>query len=114
MTTFPDLAAFLMLYVARVDGNAHYLEEATLARQLEAFAEDSEALLRRISSAYPKIEDEKIEVVLKAHEALIRSASPEQRKKLIEGLFAIVNSDGKVQSEEMGALRVIRGVMERF
>jgi uncharacterized tellurite resistance protein B-like protein len=111
MTTFPDLAAFLMLYVARVDGNAHYLEEATLAGQLKAFAEDSEALLHRISAAYPKIEDEKIEVVLKVHEDIIRSASPEQRKQLIESLFAIVNSDGKVQSEEMGALRVIRGAL---
>ncbi len=114
MTTFPDLAAFLMLYVARVDGNAHYLEEATLVGQLKAFAEDSAELLHRISTAYPKIEDEKIEVILKAHEELIRSASPELRRQLIESLFAIVNSDGKVQSEEMGALRVIRAVLDKM
>jgi len=108
MTTFPDLASFLMLYVARVDGNAHYLEEATLAGQLKTFAEDSEELLRLTSAAYPKIEEENLEVVLKAHEELIRSASPEQRRQLIESLFAIVNSDGRVQTEETQALRMIR------
>lgn len=111
-SSFAELSAFLMVYVARVDGQAHYLEEATLAEQMKDFAPDSAELLRHINEAYPRIQEEKIEVVLKANEGLIRSASAEQRKQLIESLFAIVNSDGRVETEETGALRVIRAAVE--
>lgn len=111
-SSFPDLAAFLMLYVARVDGTAHYLEEATLTEQLKNFSPNSEGLLLEAARNYPALKDEKIEDILKANESLLRGASGIERQELIQSLFAVVNSDGRVQSEETGALRVIRAAVE--
>jgi len=110
-STFAELSAFLLLYVARVDGTAHFLEDDALAEHMKGFTDDSEALLKFTSKAFPKIQDEKLEAVLAENENLIRSTSSEERHKLIASLFAIVNSDGKVQSEETAALRVIRGFL---
>lgn len=109
---FPHLAAFLMVYIAKSDGQTHFLEETTLVEQLNSFTDDSQGLLKKINLTYPKIQDEKIEAVLKDNESLIRASSNEERLQLIQSLFAIVNSDGRVQSEETGALRVIRGALE--
>lgn len=111
-TSFPELAAFLMLYVARADGSAHYLEEATLDEQLKNFTPNSEDLLQKITKAYPALQQEKIEDILKTNESVLCGASANEREELIRSLLAVVNSDGRVQTEETGALRVIRAAVE--
>ncbi len=110
--SFAELAAFLMVYVARADGQAHYLEEATLEEQLKNFTPHSEELLQKTTKIYPTLQVEKIEDTLKANESLLCGASANERAELIRSLFAIVNSDGRVQTEETGALRVIRAAVE--
>ncbi len=111
-STFAELAAFLMVYVARADGQAHYLEEATLTEQLKNFSPQSEKLLLEATRNYPALKDEKIEDILKANEILLRGASENDRQELIRSLFAVVNSDGRVQTEETSALRVIRAAVD--
>ena len=112
LSTFAELAAFLMVYVARADGQTHYLEEATLNEQLKNFSSHSEELLLKTTQNYPALQDKKLEDILKANESLLCGASANERAELIRSLFAIVNSDGRVQTEETGALRVIRAAVE--
>ncbi len=105
--SFDELAAYLLVYVARVDGQIHYLEEATLKELLGSLSPD-DAKLQRAQSTFQAHPNVKIEQVLSANESVIAQTQLEQRQQLIEALFAVVNSDGKVQGEETEALRTIR------
>lgn len=105
--TFDELAAYLLLYVARVDGQIHYLEEATLKELLGSLTQD-DSKIHQAQATFQANPNVKIEEVLSNNDALIRQTQQEQRQQLIEALFAVVNSDGKVQGEETEALRTIR------
>jgi len=105
--TFDELAAYLLLYVARVDGQIHYLEEATLKELLGSLTQD-DAKIQNAQSIFQANPNVKIEQLLSDHKALIQNEPQDRRQQLIEALFAVVNSDGRVQEEETGALRVIR------
>lgn len=105
---FADLAAYLMVSVARIDGNLHYLEEATLKDLLKDLFPSHEGLLERAETAHKSNPGLKIEEVLKAHEGMIRSTPASERQSLLEALFGIVNSDGKVQQEETSLIKLIR------
>ncbi len=105
--TFDELAAYLLFYVARVDGQIHYLEEATLKELLGSIMQD-DSKLQQAQAIFLANSNVKIEELLSANETIVQQSPPEQRQQLIEALFAVVNSDGKVQGEETEALRTIR------
>jgi uncharacterized tellurite resistance protein B-like protein len=112
-TSFAELAAYLMVYIARADGQLHYLEESTLREHLGYFSAEPEAEIRRASEscdAHPML---KIQDVLKANESLIGSTSFNDRMELIRSLYNIINSDGRVHEEEMATLRSIRMFLEQ-
>jgi uncharacterized tellurite resistance protein B-like protein len=108
--TFEELAAYLLLYVARVDGNIHYLEEATLKELLGGLTKD-DTKLHLAQATFLANSNVKIEQLLRDNQALIQQEPKDRRQQLIEALFAVVNSDGRVQEEETGALRIIRGAL---
>lgn len=106
-STFEELAVHLLLYVARVDGQVHYLEEATLRDLLGDLSTD-DAMIRGAQSAFQANPITKIDEFLKTNDSIIQGAPEKKRQQLVEALFAVVNSDGKVQGEETEALRTIR------
>ncbi len=108
--TFDELAAYLLLYVARVDGQIHYLEEATLKELLGSLTQD-DSKLHQAQATFQSNPNVKIEEVLSTNQSIIQQTPQEQRLLLIEALFAVVNSDGRVQTEETSALRLIRGAL---
>lgn len=112
-TSFADLAAFLMVHVAHVDGQVHYLEEATLTEQMRQFSGDPDQRLREATQMYLSHSGLKVEEVLESNETLIKNSSYEERMDLIWSLYGIINSDGRVQEEEMGTLRAIRSALEQ-
>ena len=56
----------------------------------------------------------KINEVMKANESLISNSSYDERLNLIESLYSVINSDGRVQEEEMQTLRAVRTGLEQF
>ena len=111
--TFAELAAYLMVYIARVDGQMHYLEEAALNEQMHQFVSDPDPVVQKVGSLYHDFPLAKVEEVLKANQELIGSSSFEDRMELIRSLYGIINSDGRVQEEEMATLRAVRSALEQ-
>jgi uncharacterized tellurite resistance protein B-like protein len=112
--SFSDLAAYLMVYVALVDGQVHYLEEATLNDQVGQFCSDPDEAILRATQTVKASTLSKIDEVMKANESLIRNSSYEERMNLIESLYSVINSDGRVQEEEMRTLRAVRTGLEQL
>ncbi|MBL7850894.1 MAG: TerB family tellurite resistance protein [Cyclobacteriaceae bacterium] len=112
--SFSDLAAYLMVYVALVDGQVHYLEEATLNDRVGQFCEDPDQALLQATQVVKASTFAKIDEVMKANESLIRDSSYDERMNLIESLYSVINSDGRVQEAEMQTLRAVRTGLEQF
>jgi len=110
---FADLAAFLMVHIAHVDGQMHYLEEATLTEQMRRFSGDPDQILRSATEAYRSGGSSKVDEILESNEALIGKSTYEERMDLIWSLYGIINSDGRVHEEEMSTLRAIRSKLEQ-
>ncbi len=112
--SFSDLATYLLVYVALVDGQVHYLEEATLNDRVGQFSPDPDQAIQRATQTYNASTLAKIDEVMKANEKLIGSSSYDERLNLIESLYSIINSDGRVHEEEMNTLRAVRSGLEQF
>ena len=112
--SFSDLAAYLLVYVALVDGQVHYLEEATLNDRMGQFSPDPDQAIQKATQTYHASTLSKIDEVMKANEKLISASSYEERLNLIESLYSIINSDGRVHEEEMNTLRAVRSGLEQF
>ena len=112
--SFSDLAAYLLVYVALVDGQVHYLEEATLNDRMGQFSPDPDQAIQKATQTYKASTLSKIDEVMKANEKLIGASSYEERMNLIESLYSIINSDGRVHEEEMNTLRAVRSGLEQF
>ena len=112
-STFPDLAAFLLVYMARADGQVHYLEEASLTQELRHFANDPDRLIQQASRICEENRQTNVEDVMKVNQTLIGSVSFSERMDLVESLYGIINADGRVQEEEMRTLRAIRTALEQ-
>ena len=112
--SFSDLAAYLLVYVALVDGQVHYLEEATLNDRMGRFSPDPDQAIQKATQTYNASTLSKIDEVMKANERLISASSYEERLNLIESLYSIINSDGRVHEEEMNTLRAVRSGLEHF
>ncbi len=112
--SFSDLAAYLMVYVALVDGQVHYLEEATLNDRIGQFCSDPDQAIQRATQMVNASTFAKINEVMKANESLISNSSYDERLNLIESLYSVINSDGRVQEEEMQTLRAVRTGLEQF
>lgn len=112
--SFSDLAAYLLVYVALVDGQVHYLEEATLNDRMGRFSPDPDQAIQKATQTYNASTLSKIDEVMKANERLISASSYEERLNLIESLYSIINSDGRVHEEEMNTLRAVRSGLEQF
>ncbi|MBL7845832.1 MAG: TerB family tellurite resistance protein [Cyclobacteriaceae bacterium] len=111
--SFTELAAYLMVYIARADGQVHYLEESTLRDHLGYFSGEPDAEILRASKCCDANPLVKIQDVLNANESLIGSTSFNDRMELIRSLYNIINSDGRVHEEEMATLRSIRMALEQ-
>lgn len=112
--SFSDLAAYLLVYVALVDGQVHYLEEATLNDRMGQFSPDPDQAIQKATQTYKASTLSKIDEVMKANEKLISASSYEERLNLIESLYSVINSDGRVHEEEMNTLRAVRSGLEQF
>lgn len=112
--SFSDLAAYLLVYVALVDGQVHYLEEATLNDRMGQFSPDPDQAIQKATQTYKASTLSKIDEVMKANEKLISASSYEERLNLIESLYSIINSDGRIHEEEMNTLRAVRSGLEQF
>lgn len=112
-SNFENLAAYLLVYMAHVDGQVHYLEQASLKEQLSHFTRTPDQLILQASKAYDSNPTASVEEVMKGNETLIENVSFDQRMDLIESLYGIINSDGRVQEEEMRTLRDIRTALEQ-
>ncbi|GEM_PF-1954399 len=110
--TFSELAAYLMVFMARADGQIHYLEETTLTDQMRRFSGDPGNLLRGATEVCEANPQASVEEVLKANDPLIGRASYDERMELIRSLYGIINADGRVREEEMSTLRAIRTALE--
>lgn len=111
--SFTELAAYLMVYIARADGQVHYLEESTLREHLGFFSAAPDAEIRRASELCDANPMVKVQDVLKANESLIGITTFNDRMELIRSLYNIINSDGRVHEEEMATLRSIRMALEQ-
>lgn len=111
-TKFSDLAAYLLVYMAKADGQVHYLEDASLTEQMKHFTPEPGPVLAHAEKAYETEPAAKIEDIFAANNQLVESISYDTRMELIRSLYAIINSDGRVQEEEMAALRKIRAGLE--
>ena len=112
--SFSDLAAYLLVYVALVDGQVHYLEEATLNDRMGQFSPDPDQAIQKATQTYKASTLSKIDEVMKANEKLISASSYEERLNLIESLYSVINSDGRIHEEEMNTLRAVRSGLEQF
>lgn len=112
--SFSDLAAYLLVYVALVDGQVHYLEEATLNDRMGQFSPDPDQAIQKATQTYKASTLSKIDEVMKANEKLISASSYEERLNLIESVYSIINSDGRIHEEEMNTLRAVRSGLEQF
>lgn len=112
--SFSDLAAYLMVYMALVDGQVHYLEEATLNDRVGRFCSDPDQAIQKATQTYKASTLSKIDEVMQANERLIGSSSYDERINLIESLYSVINSDGRVDEEEMRTLRAVRTGLEQF
>jgi uncharacterized tellurite resistance protein B-like protein len=112
--SFSDLATYLLVYVALVDGQVHYLEEATLNERVGQFCPDPDKAIERATKTYNASTLAKIDEVMSANEKLISASSYEERMNLIENLYSVINSDGRVHEEEMNTLRAVRAGLEQF
>jgi len=112
-SSFAELAAYLMVYIARVDGQVHYLEEETLHERMRQFTPaPGQAVVQanETCDAFPTV---KVEEVMNANEQLISDATYDERLDLIQSLYSIINSDGRVEEEEMNTLRAVRAGLEQ-
>ncbi len=112
--SFSDLAAYLMVYMALVDGQVHYLEEATLNDRVGRFCSDPDQAIQKATQTYKASTLSRIDEVMQANEKLIGSSSYDERINLIESLYSVINSDGRVDEEEMRTLRAVRTGLEQF
>jgi len=108
---FSDLAAYLLVYMAKADGQVHYLEDASLTEQMKQFTKEPGPVLAHANKLFAT-ESPSIEDIFAANNHLVESVSYDTRMELIRSLYAIINSDGRVQEEEMAALRKIRAGLE--
>lgn len=111
-SNFPDLAAYLLVYMARADGQVHYLESASLKEQMQHFTAEPGVALAHADEAFAAEPSVKIEDIFTTNGTLVESISYDTRMELIRSLYGIINSDGRVQEEEMEALRKIRSGLE--
>lgn len=110
---FSDLATYLLVYVAMVDGQVHYLEEATLNERVGQFSKKPDEAIERATRTYNASTLARIDEVMSANEKLISAASYEERMNLVESLYSIINSDGRVHENEMNTLRAVRAGLEQ-
>ena len=109
---FPDLAAYLLVYMARADGQVHYLEDASLKEEMKHFTDQPGAVLKHADEVYVAEPGVSIDDIFSANNQLVESISYDTRMELIRSLYAIINSDGRVHEDEMAALRKIRAGLE--
>lgn len=111
---FSDLATYLLVYVALVDGQVHYLEESTLNERVGQFTPNPDQAIERATQTYKASTLARIDEVMSANEKLISASSYEERMNLVESLYSVINSDGRVHEDEMNTLRAVRAGLEQF
>lgn len=110
-SSFAEFAAFLMLYVARADGQLHHLEEEILKERLRYFSRETETLLEKFYAMTAELEDPKLTCVLRENLDSLKPVSAQDREYLIKSLYAIVNADGRVRAEETQVMKRLREIL---
>jgi len=110
-SSFAEFAAFLMVYVARADGQLHHLEEETLVERLRYFGDDTQTLLQKVAPQAAQLEEAKLSTVLRENYDNLQPVATQDREYLIKSLYAIVNADGRVQAEETQVMKRLREIL---
>lgn len=106
--SFAEFAAFLMVHVARADGQWHHLEESVLHEKLGYFTSNGEQILTQMMALYPSIDKTKLPDFLRENFERLEPVSDQDRQELVRSLYAIVNADGRVHEEETQIMKLLR------
>ena len=107
-----DFALFLFLHVGRVDGSLHPNErDAILEKMAEIFPGDAyiNEKLSTMEKEYSAMGYSSSENLLKDSLSSFSTIDSITKNKIHQGLYAVINANGRVSEEETQALRFFKG-----